>query len=87
MMEKIVGEKLIEAIRANVCDTCAWIKKVEPIWREGSLEGTDKLRGIVFTLDDPVETTIHLTVYNDELKISLSQLESVKQQQVYLSNL
>lgn len=85
-MEKMVGTKLIEHIRANIADTCQYIKDVEPIWREGSLEGTDDLRGIKLTLDDSVKTQITFSVFQDKLLVELSQMEPIPTRVPYIKN-
>lgn len=84
-MEKLVGLKLLDALKVNMAN-CCYIEKIEPIWNEGSLEGTDDLKGIVLTLDNPVKTQLTITAMKGILGISLSQLESVAIQKTYLKN-
>lgn len=86
-MTTLTGEELIKHLRCNLADTCSYIKEINPLWCEGSMEGSNDLRGLEIIMDDPVKTGLRLTVYKDKLIVELSQLQGIPTRVPYLNNL
>jgi hypothetical protein len=76
---------MVESINANISEI-SFIKKVEGVYQEGSLDGSDVLKGLIITMDDPVQTQLHVSVFQGKFKVQLYQLESIKVQTKYAEN-
>ncbi len=80
------NQQIIESLRTNLIEA-GMISDIQPIWREGSLEGSDILDGIIITLDDSVKTELRINVWGkNQLNLQLSQLEMAPTRKVYAQN-